>query len=104
MSKTNELTFNNCKTLVITMDINELDELAKVIRFRRNEINRELKDDFLIGDKVSFTGRNNNLVMGTITKINRKNVVVTEDDNKWMAWNVPPSMLTKKTNKGVDNG
>ena len=105
MARQNELTFSNCKTLILDMDTEQLDELIHTIKYRRDEINRELKDSFIVGDRVWFTHHNNSkTVSGTISKINRKRIVVKEDDNEWMAWNVPPSILTKLTDKGVDNG
>ena len=45
MSNTEELTFKNCKTLILTMDTEQLDELIHAIKYRRDEINRELKDN-----------------------------------------------------------
>ena len=103
-NKTNELTFNNCKTFVLTMDRKQLDELVDTIKYRRDELNRKLKDSFSVGDKVSFiSSRDNKTINGTVSKVNRKRLVVKEDNSEWMAWNVPPSILTKLTNKGVDN-
>jgi putative ribosome biogenesis GTPase RsgA len=105
MSNTEELTFKNCKTLILTMDTEQLDELIHAIKYRRDEINRELKDKFVVGDKVWFThNRDNKTISGTVSKVNRKRLVVKEDGSEWTAWNVPPSILTKLTNKGVDNG
>ena len=105
MARQNELTFSNCKTLILDMDTEQLDELIHTIKYRRDEINRELKDSFVVGDKVWFThSRDNKTINGTVSKVNRKRLVVKEDNNEWMAWNVPPSILTKLTDKGVDNG
>ena len=103
MGNTDELTFKNCKTLILDMGTKQLDELIETIKYRRDEINRSLKNSFVVGDKVSFTSKNK-IYNCTISKINRKRLVVKEDDNEWRAWDVPPSILTKLTEKGVDNG
>ena len=43
MGNTDELTFSNCKTLILDMDTEQLDELIHTVKYRRDEINRELK-------------------------------------------------------------
>lgn len=46
-----------------------------------------------VGDTVTFNGRRNRLVTGTVVKIKIKNVVV-QDNATQTKWNVPASMLT----------
>lgn len=47
-----------------------------------------------VGDRVSFQTLEGRIVVGKITRLNKKTVSMTEDSNK-MNWKVRPSLLTK---------
>ena len=61
---------------------------------RQREINTACAKILCVGDKVNIFNplENNNLAHGTVTKINRKNVIVRDDLGK--KWIVPASCCT----------
>ena len=80
---------------VLTLDNDGLNEIKTTINFRRRELSQKIKNQFDVGDKVWFSSRKGMKVKGMITKINRKNIVVKENDS-WTSWNVSPSLLKKE--------
>ena len=79
---------------VMMMDNDDLNRLVEAVRSRRSILSREVKRQFHVGDRVSFSTKKRGLglVKGTVWKINRKNIVVeTEYAGRW---NVSPSLLT----------
>ena len=82
------------KSGVLGLDNNELNDIVSTINYRRKELNRQVKNQFSVGDVVWFNSRKGIKVEGKITKINRKNIVVSQDD-KYVSWNVSPSLLKK---------
>lgn len=77
----------------------QLNELAEAIRYRRNQILKANKRQLAVGSKVKFTGRDGRTVLGEVTKINRKYVIVKEQPNSFNGgifgtnWRVPGAML-----------
>tara|TARA_Y100000593_G_C4314588_1_gene340177 strand:+ start:844 stop:1113 length:270 start_codon:yes stop_codon:yes gene_type:complete len=82
------------KSGVLGLDNNELNEIISTINYRRKELNRQVKNQFSVGDRVWFNSRKGTKIEGEITKINRKNIVVKQDDS-FTSWNVSPSLLEK---------
>lgn len=82
------------KSGVLGLDNDGLNEIINTINFRRKELNRLIKNQFSVGDKVFFNSRNRGIIEGVITKINRKNIVVRQNDS-FTNWNVSPSLLKK---------
>ena len=77
---------------VARMDSAELNRVVDAIKLRRTFVAKESARGLFIGDSVQFTGRGNRTVVGTVTKVNTKTVVVdTVRDGKWK---VAASMLT----------
>jgi len=77
---------------VARMDSAELNRVVDAIKLRRTFVAKESARGLFIGDSVQFTGRGNRTVVGTVTKVNTKTVVVdTVRDGKWK---VTASMLT----------
>ncbi len=54
---------------------------------------------FKIGERVSFTATSGRIVMGVITRYNKKSVTIMTDDGQ--RWNVGPSFL--RPNSGGSN-
>ena len=83
---------SNIKNQILTMTRGELKELSNTIRYRRDELSKEEKDSFKVGDSVYFM-HNNKKNYGTITKKNPKKLKVDLWLNRFESWGVPPSML-----------
>ena len=81
-------------------DLSRIYEASKVAH---NSISNLTKLSFQVGDRVSFTGKRGSLIEGSITKINRKNILVQEEtkdgvENPYgMRWTVSPTLLEKVT-------
>ena len=79
------------RTEIMQMSNDELDELTRLIRTRREILSLEAKTMFAVGDKVTFKRKDGTVFIGVIYKINRKRIDVKTDKGRW---NVPPTMLT----------
>lgn len=74
------------------MDADELDRVVLAVKSQRTYLSRTTARKLNIGDTVSFTeSRGGSTVTGTVTKVNRKTVIVNEG---YTNWRVPASMLT----------
>ena len=76
----------------------QLNSIASAIKFRRGQITKEVKRGLTIGEKVKFVNsRTGGVVIGNVTKVNRKFVIVREATkaNGFFAtqWRGPASML-----------
>ena len=90
------MSLEQVKAGILGLSNSEIDEVVSTIRFRRNEIGRQVKNQFNVGDKVWFNkSQDGQRVDGVVNKINRKNIQVRENDRNWVVWNVSPSLLTK---------
>jgi hypothetical protein len=79
-------------TLIHTMDNDELNKIIRAIKDRRTYLTRQRAMSFAVGDRVSFAARGMQ-VLGTVAKINTKNVMV-DQDNSFTTWKVPASLLS----------
>ena len=82
---------NTVVDTVRKMDIEQLKIVADEIKLRRTLLGNQLTRSLIVGDTVSFQGRGGVTEQGTVTKINRKTVIVKTVHN---TWKVPASMLT----------
>ena len=73
------------------MDTQQLKIVADEIKLRRTLLGNQLTRSLIVGDTVSFQGRAGTTEHGTVTKVNRKTVIVKTVHN---TWKVPASMLT----------
>ena len=78
------------KTTIFNADNEEVNEIAELIRMRKEMLSKEKMRQMNIGDKVFFISKGSK-VKGTIRKKNIKRIVVDTDQG---GWNVPASMLT----------
>ena len=70
----------------------ELEQIIAAVKLQQTFLAKQSARTFTVGDSVQFTGRGNRTVVGTVTKVNTKTVVVdTVRDGKWK---VTASMLT----------
>lgn len=80
-------------------DDQQLREIAEAIQYRRGQIVRENKRNMTIGSEVQFKASTGRTVVGAVTKINRKFIIVREKANSFnggilpVNWRVPGSML-----------
>jgi len=72
----------------------DIQDFASALKGCRAAADAVAKWQFNVGDKVKFTGRRGNVVVGTVVKRMTKNLQVREDE-KFRTWTVPPSMLEK---------
>ena len=72
----------------------QLNAIGMAVKYRRNQIASTVKRGLTIGDTVRFNGRNGQ-VTGTVSKVNRKFVLVKENRGGYvpLTWRVPASML-----------
>jgi len=73
------------------MNNDELNQIIEAVKLQRTYLARSTAKALAVGDTVQFTGRGGNTVTGTVTKINRKTVVV---DEGFTRWKVPASLLS----------
>jgi hypothetical protein len=78
------------KTTIFNADNEEINEIAELIRMRKEMLSKEKMREMNVGDKVFFMSKGSK-VKGTIRKKNIKRIVVDTDQG---GWNVPASMLT----------
>ena len=69
----------------------ELRCIIEAVKQRRAWLTRSNIRATVIGDKVSFTGRNGVTLSGTVTKVMQKNVIVNTPRGNYR---VPANMLT----------
>ena len=84
---------NNVQTAINAirnMNNDEINQVVEAIKLQRTFLARTTARALTVGDTVSFTGRGGKTVTGTVTKINRKTVVV---DEGFTRWKVPASLL-----------
>ena len=75
------------------MDSDDIEHVINAVRSRRDMLSIKAKARFRIGDRVKFfSRRNQEEVMGTVNKINRKKIQVTVGA---VTWTVPPTMLER---------
>ena len=79
------------QVLFAQADMSDFQKIAEMFNTTRRMAERSIKQNFSVGQKVQWTGRKG-FQTGTITKINRKNIVVNAGSAGM--WNVAPSLLT----------
>ena len=72
------------------MNNDELNQVIEAVKLQRTWLARTMTRAMAVGDTVEFTGRGGRTVTGTVTKINRKTVIVNEG---YTNWKVPASLL-----------
>ncbi len=85
---------NNVQTAITAIrntDRNELNQIIEAVKLQQNFLARTSARSFMIGDSVQFKGRAGRTVVGTVTKVNPKTIVV--DSPSQGRWKVTASML-----------
>ncbi len=78
------------QVLFAQADTNDFQRIADMFNTTRRMQERSMKSNFNIGQRVQWIGKRGQMA-GTITKINRKNIVVNAGVEGM--WNVTPSLL-----------
>ena len=91
---------NKALEAIATLDNEDLSDAVEAIKLRRNFLSTKAVRSFVIGDRVEFTGRRGNKVVGEIKKVNRKNLVV-KDLNSMTSWRVPANMVKPALGLGL---
>ena len=89
MLTTNEIA--KLQVLMAKADIDQFQHIADMFNATRRMKVNSLKNNFKVGQKVTWTGKRG-FQEGVITKINRKNIVVNAGPGGM--WNVSPALLT----------
>ena len=83
---------NDVVDAIMQMDTDDIEHVINAVRSRRDMLSIKAKARFRIGDRVKFFSRRNQEdVVGTVHKINRKKIVVSVGV---VSWTVPPTMLS----------
>jgi len=85
-------TVQTAVTAIRNADRNELNQIIEAVKLQQNFLARQSARTFMKGDAVQFTGRGNRTVVGTVSKVNPKTIVV--DSPSQGRWKVTASMLT----------
>lgn len=72
----------------------ELNEVIRLIKVRRTILTQQAAMSFFVGDRVSFEHKGD-LIIGTVTKVNPKTIIVQPDDKPWSSWKCTATLLTK---------
>ena len=83
-------TLNETLTNIQSMSPDQIALVVDAVKLRRNRINNQAMHTVQVGDNVQFTGRNNNIVSGKVTKKAIKYVTVDTGAGRWK---VPANML-----------
>lgn len=83
-----------CTATILQCNLEQVNKIAQVISFRREQLADNLKRELKEGDKVtiiSSKGTEN----GTIIEVKRTRAIVNIDEKRW---DVPLKLITKQTN------
>lgn len=80
--------------LFAKMDRSDLNRVAQLHKATSSALQSSIAASFLVREKVTFTGKRGEVVVGTIEKVNRKTIKVRQSSNS-MLWTVSPSLLRK---------
>lgn len=81
--------------VVSEMSREQLTELSRIMNRRYDELERIAKSCFRVGDRVTFTDRYGDTVVGEVVKINPKRIKVVQSREGRMpiTWAVSPTLL-----------
>jgi hypothetical protein len=69
----------------------ELEQIIAAVKLQQTFLAKQSARTFTVGDAVQFTGRGNRTVVGVVSKVNPKTIVV--DSPSAGRWKVTASML-----------
>ena len=69
----------------------DLTSIIDAVKYARSKLTSKVTRSLRVGDTVSFVGRGGRTVVGSVTGVKIKNVIVKEG---FTSWKVPAAMLT----------
>jgi hypothetical protein len=92
--------YNKMKAAMQTVTIKDVKVMYDMANDRQRELNEEATRTYRCGDEVTFKGRRGVMLVGKITKINRKTVVVECHSDQGgcsypQVWKCHPTSLTR---------
>lgn len=72
----------------------ELNEVVRLLKVRRTILTQQAAMSFFVDDRVSFEHKGQTII-GTVTKVNPKTIIVQPDDKPWSSWKCSATLLTK---------
>ena len=85
---------NNVQTAITAIrntNRDELNQIIEAVKLQQTWLAKQSARSFNVGDAVQFTGRAGRTVVGTVSKVNPKTIVV--DSPSQGRWKVTASML-----------
>lgn len=76
------------------MNNDDLIEVIRAVKDRRNWLARSTARSLTVGDRVRFDAGRRGFVVGAVTKVNPKNILVKQDGG-FTTWKVQASLLEK---------
>jgi hypothetical protein len=73
----------------------ELKVIADALHQQRSWMNAQATRNFIVGDKVKFTGRYGAIVEGVVDRVKIKNLIVKQTNGAQGRWNVTASLCKK---------
>ena len=84
-------TVQTAVTAIRNTNRDELNQIIEAVKLQQTYLAKQSARTFSVGDAVQFTGRGNRTVVGTVSKVNPKTIVV--DSPSQGRWKVTASML-----------
>ena len=84
-------TVQTAVTAIRNADRNELNQIIEAVKLQQTFLAKQSARTFSVGDAVQFKGRAGRTVVGTVSKVNPKTIVV--DSPSQGRWKVTASML-----------
>ena len=85
-------TVQSAITAIRNTNRDELNQIIEAVKLQQTFLAKQSARTFSIGDVVQFKGRQGRTVVGTVSKVNPKTIVV--DSPSQGRWKVTASMLT----------
>ena len=76
------------------MDNDDLNEVLRAVKDQRNWLARSTARSLTVGDRVRFDAGRRGFILGEVTKVNPKNILVRQD-GAFTTWRVQASLLEK---------
>ena len=80
--------------VVSKLDMDGIRRMYELLKHRQSTLQYQTTFKFNTGDRVQFKATVGGLVVGSITKINKKTIKV-KDEGAGILWTVSPSLLSK---------
>jgi fatty acid/phospholipid biosynthesis enzyme len=90
----------NLAAAIRKADREELNMMIRIIKERQAELVKLESSSFKVGDTVQFMAQGD-LIVGDVTKVNRKTINVRRTNGFGVTWRVSPSLLKKVEKSGL---